>query len=68
MGISPLEPLVMRAYIVDLGASFIKLAQVLATRNDFLKHLIWKYSKPYMMIFQQCLIKYSNKFLIERFQ
>ena len=35
MGISPLEPLVMRAYIVDLGASFIKLAQVLATRNDF---------------------------------
>lgn len=35
MGISPLNPLRMRAYIVDLGASFIKLAQVLATRNDF---------------------------------
>ncbi len=34
-GISPLSPEELSATISDLGASFIKLAQVLATRNDF---------------------------------
>ncbi len=31
----PLKPKELRAYIISLGASFIKLAQVLATRADF---------------------------------
>lgn len=35
MGISPLEPQPLVAAIEQLGASFIKLAQVLATRADF---------------------------------
>lgn len=34
-GISPLSPEELSATISDLGASFVKLAQVLATRNDF---------------------------------
>lgn len=33
--ITPLDPQIMRKNIIELGASFIKLAQVLATRNDF---------------------------------
>lgn len=36
MGIGPLDPLSLVARIEGLGASFIKLAQVLATRADFL--------------------------------
>lgn len=35
MGIPPLEPLPLVVAIEQLGASFIKLAQVLATRADF---------------------------------
>ncbi len=37
----PLKPKRLKKYIVDLGASFIKLAQVLATRADF-------FSKEYL--------------------
>ncbi|WP_320033856.1 AarF/UbiB family protein [Halarcobacter sp.] len=37
----PLSPKRLRKYILDLGASFIKLAQVLATRADF-------FSKEYL--------------------
>ncbi len=35
LGFKPLTPLRLKVTIVDLGASFIKLAQVLATRSDF---------------------------------
>ena len=35
LGLKPLTPLLLRETIVKLGASFIKLAQVLATRADF---------------------------------
>ncbi len=35
LGIRPMRPRQMRQSIVELGASFIKLAQVLATRADF---------------------------------
>ena len=35
LGIKPLTPVKLREYINSLGASFIKLAQVLATRADF---------------------------------
>lgn len=35
MGFKPLAPLQLKKTIVYLGASFIKLAQVLATRSDF---------------------------------
>ncbi len=35
LGITPLPPDRLKATIVELGASFIKLAQVLATRADF---------------------------------
>ncbi len=35
LGLTPLRPLELKKVIVDLGASFIKLAQVLATRSDF---------------------------------
>lgn len=35
MGFKPLAPLQLKKTIVFLGASFIKLAQVLATRSDF---------------------------------
>jgi len=41
LGISPLSPDKLAATITDLGASFIKLAQVLATRNDF-------FDEPYL--------------------
>ncbi|MDD5161176.1 MAG: AarF/UbiB family protein [Sulfuricurvum sp.] len=41
MGISPLSPEKLAATITELGASFIKLAQVLATRNDF-------FDEPYL--------------------
>lgn len=34
-GFKPLEPIALKRVIVELGASFIKLAQVLATRSDF---------------------------------
>ncbi|CAA6803917.1 MAG: ABC1 family protein [uncultured Sulfurovum sp.] len=34
-GIKPLEPLALKKSVITLGASFIKLAQVLATRSDF---------------------------------
>ncbi len=34
-GIKPLKPLELKETIIALGASFIKLAQVLATRSDF---------------------------------
>lgn len=34
-GFKPLEPIALKRVIVELGASFIKLAQVLATRLDF---------------------------------
>ncbi len=34
-GITPLDPEALARTIAQLGASFIKLAQVLATRNDF---------------------------------
>lgn len=33
--IKPIKPKTLKKYIIDLGASFIKLAQVLATRADF---------------------------------
>lgn len=33
--LKPLAPKQLKAVIIDLGASFIKLAQVLATRSDF---------------------------------
>ena len=35
LGLKPLPPKKLKAVIIDLGASFIKLAQVLATRSDF---------------------------------
>jgi len=35
LGASPLAPLELKQTIIYLGASFIKLAQVLATRSDF---------------------------------
>lgn len=35
MGIKPLAPISLKNSIITLGASFIKLAQVLATRSDF---------------------------------
>lgn len=35
MGFKPLAPLQLKESIIFLGASFIKLAQVLATRSDF---------------------------------
>lgn len=35
LGFKPLSPLRLKQTIVDLGASFVKLAQVLATRSDF---------------------------------
>lgn len=35
LGIRPLSPVKLKASIIFLGASFIKLAQVLATRSDF---------------------------------
>jgi predicted unusual protein kinase regulating ubiquinone biosynthesis (AarF/ABC1/UbiB family) len=35
LGITPLSPEKLAGTITELGASFIKLAQVLATRNDF---------------------------------
>ncbi|MDD2780743.1 AarF/UbiB family protein [Sulfuricurvum sp.] len=41
LGISPLSPDQLAITITDLGASFIKLAQVLATRNDF-------FDEPYL--------------------
>jgi predicted unusual protein kinase regulating ubiquinone biosynthesis (AarF/ABC1/UbiB family) len=41
LGISPLSPEKLAATITELGASFIKLAQVLATRNDF-------FDEPYL--------------------
>jgi predicted unusual protein kinase regulating ubiquinone biosynthesis (AarF/ABC1/UbiB family) len=41
LGISPLSPENLAATITELGASFIKLAQVLATRNDF-------FDEPYL--------------------
>ncbi|WP_348653155.1 AarF/UbiB family protein [uncultured Sulfurimonas sp.] len=34
-GFKPLTPFKLKAVVVSLGASFIKLAQVLATRSDF---------------------------------
>lgn len=34
-GIKPLSPLALKKSVISLGASFIKLAQVLATRSDF---------------------------------
>ena len=41
LGISPLSPNNLASTITHLGASFIKLAQVLATRNDF-------FDEPYL--------------------
>ncbi len=41
MGITPLAPRALKETILSLGASFIKLAQVLATRADF-------FSKEYL--------------------
>jgi predicted unusual protein kinase regulating ubiquinone biosynthesis (AarF/ABC1/UbiB family) len=35
LGFKPLSPKKLKEHITDLGASFIKLAQVLATRSDF---------------------------------
>ena len=35
LGVRPFAPAALARTITDLGASFIKLAQVLATRNDF---------------------------------
>ena len=35
MGIRPLKPKALKQSVITLGASFIKLAQVLATRSDF---------------------------------
>jgi ubiquinone biosynthesis protein len=35
LGIRPLSPIALKESIIALGASFIKLAQVLATRSDF---------------------------------
>jgi len=35
LGFKPLAPIALRETITNLGASFIKLAQVLATRSDF---------------------------------
>jgi len=35
LGFKPLEPIALKRVIINLGASFIKLAQVLATRSDF---------------------------------
>jgi len=35
LGIKPLAPISLKNSIITLGASFIKLAQVLATRSDF---------------------------------
>lgn len=35
LGLKPLKPKALKQTIVTLGASFIKLAQVLATRSDF---------------------------------
>jgi len=34
-GIRPLSPIALKQSVITLGASFIKLAQVLATRSDF---------------------------------
>ncbi|CAA6801137.1 MAG: ABC transporter [uncultured Sulfurovum sp.] len=34
-GMKPLEPIALKQSVITLGASFIKLAQVLATRSDF---------------------------------
>jgi len=41
LGIPPYDPSTLRETIVELGASFIKLAQVLATRADF-------FDEPYL--------------------
>lgn len=41
MGLKPLSPKALKETIITLGASFIKLAQVLATRSDF-------FSKDYL--------------------
>jgi ubiquinone biosynthesis protein len=41
LGFSPLSPDKLASTITELGASFIKLAQVLATRNDF-------FDEPYL--------------------
>jgi predicted unusual protein kinase regulating ubiquinone biosynthesis (AarF/ABC1/UbiB family) len=41
LGFSPLPPAKLALVITELGASFIKLAQVLATRNDF-------FDEPYL--------------------
>ena len=41
MGLKPLSPKALKQTIITLGASFIKLAQVLATRSDF-------FSKDYL--------------------
>ena len=41
MGIKPLSPKALKETVISLGASFIKLAQVLATRSDF-------FSKEYL--------------------
>lgn len=38
LGVAPLSPTILARTITQLGASFIKLAQVLATRNDFFDH------------------------------
>lgn len=35
LGMKPLSPILLKETITYLGASFIKLAQVLATRSDF---------------------------------
>ena len=35
LGFKPLSPQKLKEYVIYLGASFIKLAQVLATRSDF---------------------------------
>jgi len=35
LGLKPLSPVKLNKTVIKLGASFIKLAQVLATRNDF---------------------------------
>jgi predicted unusual protein kinase regulating ubiquinone biosynthesis (AarF/ABC1/UbiB family) len=35
LGIKPLSPIDLKTNVITLGASFIKLAQVLATRADF---------------------------------
>jgi predicted unusual protein kinase regulating ubiquinone biosynthesis (AarF/ABC1/UbiB family) len=35
LGLKPLTPVKLKKNIISIGASFIKLAQVLATRSDF---------------------------------